>query len=68
MEDITHEYTDAIVNPANVFLAHSGGCAAAILREAGSILELDSMNYVNVHGKLPVGSCTFTRSGNLKTK
>ena len=26
------------------------------------------MNYVNVHGKLPVGSCTFTTSGKLKDK
>ena len=68
MGDITHEHTDAIVNPANVNLAHRGGCSAAISREAGGSLQLDSMNYVNVHGKLPVGSCTFTRSGNLKTK
>ena len=68
MGDITDEHTDAIVNPANENLAHSGGCAAAILREAGGKLMNDSMNFVNVHGKLPVGSCTFTRSGNLKTK
>ena len=68
MGDITDEHTDAIVNPANENLAHSGGCAAAILREAGGSLQRESMNYVNVHGKLPVGSCTFTRSGNLKTK
>ena len=68
MGDITHEHTDAIVNPATEDLAHSGGCAAAILREAGAKLMNDSMNYVGVHGKLPVGSCTFTRSGNLKSK
>ena len=38
MGDITDERTDAIVNPANENLAHSGGCAAAILREAGGSL------------------------------
>ena len=53
--DITEESTDAIVNPANEKLAHSGGCAAAILREAGAELQLDSMNYINVHGDLKVG-------------
>ncbi len=33
--DITDEKVEAIVNPANESLAHSGGCAAAIQREAG---------------------------------
>jgi O-acetyl-ADP-ribose deacetylase (regulator of RNase III) len=53
--DITDEHTDAIVNPANEKMAHSGGCAAAILREAGAELQNDSMNYINVHGELKVG-------------
>jgi O-acetyl-ADP-ribose deacetylase (regulator of RNase III) len=64
--DITNENVEAIVNPANENLAHSGGCAAAIQREAGAEFQIESSNYIRVHGKIPVGECTFTSSGNLK--
>ena len=66
--DITDEKVEAIVNPANENLAHSGGCAAAIQREAGPEVQIESSNYIRVHGKIPVGECTFTKSGNLKDK
>ena len=64
--DITDEKVEAIVNPANESLAHSGGCAAAIQREAGGQVMIESSNYIRVHGQIPVGQCTFTTSGNLK--
>jgi len=63
--DITDEKVEAIVNPANEKLGHSGGCAAAIQREAGSTVMIESSNYVRVHGEIPVGQCTFTSSGKL---
>ena len=31
-------------------------------------MQVDSTNYVSVHGKIPVGECTFTSSGNLKSQ
>jgi hypothetical protein len=55
MGDITDERVEAIVNPANENLLHSGGCAATIQREAGPELQIESANYVRVYGKIPVG-------------
>jgi O-acetyl-ADP-ribose deacetylase (regulator of RNase III) len=46
MGDITNEKTDAIVNPANSNLAHSGGAAAAILREGGPKVQHESINII----------------------
>jgi hypothetical protein len=53
--DITDERVEAIVNPANENLMHSGGCAATIQREAGPEFQIESSNYVRVYGKIPVG-------------
>jgi O-acetyl-ADP-ribose deacetylase (regulator of RNase III) len=65
MGDITDEHTEAIVNAANGFLAHSGGVAAAILRAGGSNIQVESTNLVNVNGPVPVGECVYTGSGLL---
>ena len=64
--DITDEKVEAIINPANERLAHSGGCAGNILQAAGGDVQIESGNYIRVHGNIPVGECTYTSSGNLK--
>lgn len=66
--DITKENVDAIVNPANGKLMHSGGCAAAIANAAGWQLNEESSNYIKAHGQLQVGKCTFTSAGNLQSQ
>lgn len=63
--DLTNERSQAIVNAANGFLAHSGGVAAAILRAGGSSIQIESSNLVNVNGPVKVGECVFTGPGNL---
>ena len=63
--DIVNETVEAIVNPANERLQHAGGCAAAISRAAGSILDSESENYVKAMGELEVGKCTYTTAGNM---
>jgi O-acetyl-ADP-ribose deacetylase len=66
MGDITDERTDAIVNAANDKLAHSGGVAAAILREGGPKVMVESSNIISVHGPIKTGECVYTGSGNLE--
>ncbi|MGB9668042.1 MAG: macro domain-containing protein [Thermosulfidibacteraceae bacterium] len=62
--DITEEESDAIVNPANNYLRHSGGVAGAIVRKGGKIIqeESDKIGYV------PTGNAVYTSAGSLKAK
>jgi len=62
--DITERNVDVIVNPANSYLKHGGGVAAAIVRKGGQIIqeESDKIGYV------PVGSAVITNSGKLPCK
>jgi O-acetyl-ADP-ribose deacetylase (regulator of RNase III) len=62
--DITLLETDAIVNPANTFLMHTGGLAAAIVKRGGMIVQQESKKIGNV----PTGSAVITTGGNMKTK
>lgn len=41
-EDITERNVDVIVNPANSYLKHGGGLAAAIVRKGGQIIQDES--------------------------
>jgi O-acetyl-ADP-ribose deacetylase (regulator of RNase III) len=66
MGDITEEKTDAIVNPANSNLAHSGGAAAAILREGGTKVQQESVNIISVNGPIKTGDCVYTGAGKLE--
>jgi O-acetyl-ADP-ribose deacetylase (regulator of RNase III) len=59
--DLTREVVDAIVNPANGWLAHGGGVAGAILRRAGIDLQLESDAWVDRHGQVPNGGVALTR-------
>lgn len=62
--DITLLDTDAIVNPANTFLMHNGGLAAAIVKRGGRIIQEESKKIGNV----PTGGAVITTGGNLKAK
>lgn len=62
--DITLLETDAIVNPANTFLMHNGGLAAAIVKRGGRIIQEESKKIGNV----PTGGAVITTGGNLKAK
>ena len=59
--DLTRESVDAIVNPANGWLAHGGGVAGAILRRAGIDLQLESDEWVDRHGQVPNGGVALTK-------
>ncbi|MBL8017804.1 MAG: macro domain-containing protein [Ignavibacteria bacterium] len=62
--DITLLDVEAIVNPANTFLMHTGGLAAAIVKRGGMIIQQESKKIGNV----PVGSAVITKGGNLKAE
>jgi O-acetyl-ADP-ribose deacetylase (regulator of RNase III) len=62
--DITLLDVEAIVNPANNYLMHGGGLAAAIVRRGGMIIQQESKKIGNV----PTGSAVITSGGHLKAK
>jgi len=62
--DITLLDVEAIVNPANTFLMHNGGLAAAIVKRGGRIIQEESKKIGNV----PTGGAVLTTGGNLKAK
>ncbi|MBE2225856.1 MAG: macro domain-containing protein [Ignavibacteria bacterium] len=62
--DITLLDAEAIVNPANTFLMHNGGLAAAIVKRGGRIIQEESKKIGNV----PTGGAVLTTGGNLKAK
>ncbi len=66
--DITREDVDAIVNPANGWLAHGGGVAGAILRRAGFDLQLESDAWVERYGEIPNGGVALTEGYMLPAK
>lgn len=63
-DDITLLDVEAIVNPANTFLMHTGGLAAAIVKRGGMIIQQESKKLGNV----PTGGAVLTTGGNLKAK
>jgi len=60
--DITQLDADAIVNPANNYLIHGGGLAAAIVRAGGQIIQQESKKI----GFVPTGHAVYTTAGHLK--
>lgn len=66
--DITKEDADAIVNPANGALRHSGGVAAAIVKAGGMQIQKDSNNMIKKIGIIPVGKSIITDAHNLPCK
>jgi len=62
--DITLLDIEAIVNPANNYLIHGGGLAAAIVRRGGQIIQQESKKA----GFVPTGTAVITTGGHLKAK
>jgi O-acetyl-ADP-ribose deacetylase (regulator of RNase III) len=62
--DITLLDVEAVVNPANNYLIHGGGLAAAILKRGGQIIQQESKKI----GFVPTGSAVITKGGSLKAK
>jgi O-acetyl-ADP-ribose deacetylase (regulator of RNase III) len=62
--DITMLDAEAIVNPANNYLIHGGGLAAAILRRGGQMIQQESKKI----GFVPTGGAVITSGGSLKAK
>lgn len=61
-DDITMLDIEAIVNPANNYLIHGGGLAAAIVRRGGQIIQQESKKI----GFVPTGHAVYTSGGHLK--
>lgn len=62
--DITLLDVEAIVNPANNYLIHGGGLAAAIVRRGGQIIQQESKKI----GFVSTGSAVITSGGSLNAK
>jgi O-acetyl-ADP-ribose deacetylase len=62
--DITQLDAEAIVNPANNYLIHGGGLAAAIVRAGGQIIQQESKKI----GFVPTGHAVYTTGGHLKAQ
>jgi O-acetyl-ADP-ribose deacetylase (regulator of RNase III) len=61
--DITEQSVNAIVNAANVHLAHGGGVAGAIARAGGAVVQEESDAWVAAHGPLSPGVAAVTSAG-----
>jgi len=63
--DLTRQPVDAIVNAANIHLQHGGGVAGAIVRAGGTVIQMESDEWVRRHGRLTVGRAAVTGAGAL---
>jgi len=63
--DLVHQTTEAIVNPANTHLIHSGGAARAIADAGGPDLKDECRKHIRQHGPLKVAEPMHTTAGNL---
>ena len=68
VQDILIAPVDVIVNPANSHLAHGGGLAAIIARQAGIALEDECSKIIEMQGQVPVGEAVLTNAGKLPYK
>lgn len=66
--NILDETCDAIVNPANSQLVHSGGLSAQIARAGGSKIDVDSQTYIRKVGQLGTGKALLMPGHNLKSR
>ena len=66
--NITLERVDAIVNAANVNLAHGAGVAGALSRKGGPSIQKESEDYIKKNGPLKTGGVAVTGAGILKCK
>ena len=63
--DLVRQETEAIVNPANVYLHHGSGAARAIADAAGPDFETECHDYIKGHRHLKVAQAVHTSAGNL---
>jgi glutamate racemase len=61
--DITSMRVGAIVNAANVGLAHGGGVALAIARAGGPTIDEESRDWIATYGVLEPGVAALTSAG-----
>lgn len=66
--DLTKQDVDAIVNAANVNLAHGGGVAGAIARAGGATIQRESDEWTAQHGPLQRGQAAVTSGGDLPAR
>ena len=66
--DITDMSVDAIVNAANERLAHGGGVAGAIVRKGGDIIQRESNEWIQKHGRVMTGQVAVTSAGRLNAR
>ena len=65
MGDIVYENVDAIVNPANEDLMHTGGLAKSIVDAGGPSIQSQCTQYVQEHGRVLTGTAVCLDSGSL---
>jgi len=63
--DLVQEKVDAVVNPSNDYLLHSGGAAEAIATAAGQQLQDECEQYITQKGPLNVTEVMHTSAGNM---
>jgi O-acetyl-ADP-ribose deacetylase (regulator of RNase III) len=66
--DITKEHVDVIVNAANAYLQHGGGVAGVISLKGGSIIQLESDQWLEENGPVQHASPAYTSGGDLPCK
>lgn len=66
--DLTQQQVDGIVNAANSRLQHGGGVAGIIARRGGSIIQVESDQWVREHGPVSHAEPAYTSAGELPAK
>jgi len=66
--DITKEHVDVIVNAANAYLQHGGGVAGVISHKGGSIIQMESDQWLEENGPVQHASPAYTSGGDLPCK
>lgn len=66
--DITKEHVDVIVNAANAYLQHGGGVAGVISLKGGSIIQMESDQWLEENGPVQHASPAYTSGGDLPCK
>lgn len=63
--DLFSSNVDVIVNPANAGLSHGGGIAGQLLQLGGALIQEQSDQFIQEHGRLESGMVAFTSAGRL---
>ncbi|KAL9972368.1 hypothetical protein ACROYT_G018653 [Oculina patagonica] len=66
--DITSQYVDVLLSPANPTLSHKEGLLKLIFEKGGQEIEDQCLRITQTHGPLEYGTTCFTSSGKLSCK